>query len=246
LFQSSFLNVRSWTVRTPDCQESLTDLGVDPNRIVVGADWAWLYRPKRDLKSWGAEIWASLGVDLARPLLVVNVVNLVWRSRVDCKREIARALDELHTAHGFQIAFFCNECREGEMFDRAAADEVKALMTAPAVVVPNHYWSPDEVLGLTAHASVVVSQRYHFTVFAVLAGTVPVSILRGCKMRGLVEELGTPASCRIENVEAGPLLADVLDAHRNRGPYLDRLSVARRQLAIRAANNLAFFRHYNL
>ena len=244
LFESSFLGVRSWTVRTPDCQEALTDLGVEPERIIVGADWAWRYKQKRDLRDWGAEMWASLGVDLERPLLVANLVNLVWRSRTDSKREIARALDALSSRHGFQIAFFCNECREGEMFDRAAAEEVKSKMERPAVMVPNYYWSPDEVLGLTTHADVVVSQRYHFSIFAALAGTVPVSILRGCKMRGLVKELGTPASCRIENVESEQLLDDILDARRNRILYLDRLSMARRQLAVRAGNNLAFFRHH--
>jgi polysaccharide pyruvyl transferase WcaK-like protein len=245
LFQSSFLGVRSWTVRTPDCREALTDLGVEPQRVIVGADWAWLYRRKRDLRDWGAEMWTSLGIDLERPLLMANLVNLVWRSRLDCKREIAKALDALSTQHGYQIAFFCNECRDGELFDRAAAEEVKSLMRSPAVLVPNHYWSPDEVLGLTAHANVVVSQRYHFSVFAVLAGTVPVSILRGCKMRGLVEELGTPASCRIERVDSELLLADILEAHRNRSIYLERLLIARRQLAIRAGNNLAFFgQHY--
>ena len=243
LFESSFLNVQSWTVRTPYCQESLIDLGVEPERILVGADWAWLYKQKRDLTAWGAEIWASLGVDLERPLLMANLVNLVWRSRAASKMEIARALDTLASRHGFQIAFFCNECREGEMFDRAAAEEVRSMMERPAVIVPNYYWSPDEVLGLTAHASVVVSQRYHFSVFAAMAGTVPVSILRGCKMRGLVQELGTPASCRIENVESEQLLDDILDAYRNRSLYLDRLSMARRQLAIRAGNNFAFFRH---
>ena len=158
--------------------------------------------------------------------------------------EIARALDTLASRHGFQIAFFCNECREGEMFDRAAAEEVKSKMERPAVMVPNYYWSPDEVLGLTTHADVVVSQRYHFSIFAVLAGTVPVSILRGCKMSGLAEELRTPASCRIENVESERLLDDILEAHRNRSLYLDRLSMARRQLAVRAGNNLAFFRHH--
>ena len=190
-------------------------------------------------------MWASLGVDLERPLLVANLVNLVWRSRAASKREMVRALDALRSQHGFQISFFCNECREGEMFDRAAAEEVKSKMERPAVMVPNYYWSPDEVVGLTTHAGVVVSQRYHFSIFAVLAGTVPVSILRGCKMGGLVEDLGTPASCRIENVESERLLDDILEAHRNRSLYLDRLSTPRRQLAIRAGNNLVYFRHHD-
>jgi len=63
-------------------------------------------------------------------------------------------------------------------------------------------------------------------------------------MRGLVEDLGTPASCRIENVQFEALLGDVLDAYRNRTSYLERIAIARRQLTIRAGNNLAFFHHH--
>ena len=245
LFLEDFLPIRSWTVRTAACRDALIDLGVREDRIIVGADWAWLYRPRKDLREWGAKTWGLLGIDLSRPLLAVNLVNLVWRSRSDAKAEMASALDRLQLQHGFQIAFFCSECRSGEMFDFAAASEVKSLMESPSVIVPNLYYSPDEALGLLAHVQVAVSARYHFAVLAAMAGTVPVCVVRGHKMRGLVEELGLAASCSIDKVDAAKLVNDVLGADSTRCDSLERLRLLRRHLAVRATNNLAFFRMFH-
>ncbi|HUS05457.1 MAG TPA: polysaccharide pyruvyl transferase family protein [Bryobacteraceae bacterium] len=245
LFTSAFSDVRSWTVRSHHCRDALLDLNVPADKILLGADWSWLYKPNRDLRNWGAELWASLGVDPDKPLLAANVVNLVWRSHTGPKEQLARALDTLQQDHGFQIAFFCNECREGEMFDHSAALAVQALMKQPATIVPNFYWSPDEVLGLLSHVDIAISQRYHFTILPVLAGTVPVSIMRGRKMRGLAEDLGLEASCTIGNVDADRILHSVLDVCRNRKAYLSKLAMARAHLTARAVNNLAFFRLLN-
>jgi polysaccharide pyruvyl transferase WcaK-like protein len=245
LFQEDFLPIRSWTVRTAACRDALIDLGVREDRIIVGADWAWLYRPRKDLREWGAKTWASLGIDLARPLLAVNLVNLVWRSRSDAKAEMASALDCLQFRHGFQIAFFCSECRSGEMFDFAAASDVKALMERPPVIVPNLYYSPDEALGLLAHVQIAVSARYHFAVLAAMAGTLPVCVVRGHKMRGLVEELGLAASCTIEKVDAAKLVDDVLSADSGRSESLETLKLLRTHMAVRATSNLAFFRMFH-
>jgi polysaccharide pyruvyl transferase WcaK-like protein len=245
LFARSFHSVRSWSVRSSYCRDALLDLSVPDEKILVCADLSWLYKPEKDLRHWGAGLWQSIGIDPNRSLLVANVVNLNWRSHVESKRQIAAAFDRLQEVHGYQIAFFCNECREGELFDRAAAEEVKALMRSPAKVVPNFYWSPDEVLGLLSHADVAISQRYHFAILPVLCGTVPVSIVRGRKMRGLVEDLGLEASCTISNVDCDRLVHEVMSVHQNRPAYLKKLSMARHHLEVRAANNLSFFRYFN-
>jgi polysaccharide pyruvyl transferase WcaK-like protein len=131
------------------------------------------------------------------------------------------------------------------MFDFAAASEVKSLMERPSVIVPNLYYSPDEALGLLAHVQVAVSERYHFAILAAIAGTIPVCIVRGHKMRGLAEELGLVASCTIDNVEAEKLAGDVLRADSSRTEYLERLGLLRKHLAVRATNNLAFFRMFH-
>jgi polysaccharide pyruvyl transferase WcaK-like protein len=238
IFARDFLPIRSWTVRSEACRATLLDLGVPAERTLVGADWAWLYRPRRDMREWGAHTWTRLGVDPGRPLLVANVVNEVWRDKAEMKRAIAAALDELESTHGFQVAFFCNETREGGFYDRAAALETQALMTTRSLVVPHLYWAPDEALGLLAHATVALGGRYHFTVEAVLAGVPPVGIVRSEKMRGLFEELGLEPAGTMEGVEPTAIVAKVLEETAHREERRRQLSEVRDRLASRAALNL--------
>ena len=244
IFARDFAKVRSWTVRSAACRALLVSLGVPADRIEVGADWAWLYRPRRDLRAWGAETWAGLGVTAGRPLLVANVVNEIWRGHAEVKRAIAAALDALSARHGFQVAFFCNEVREGEFYDLAAARETQALMSTPSIVVPHLYWAPDEVLGLLAHATVALGGRYHFTVEAALAGVPPVGIVRSDKMRGLFEELGLEPAGTMAGVDPAAIVEQVLAGMGDREERLRRLAEVRDRLASRAALNLRFVDGY--
>jgi len=244
LFRRCFLPIRSWTVRSSRCREALLDLGVAESRIVVGADWSWLYRVHEDRQEWAKAIWRGLGADPEKPLLVVNVVHLIWQSLTDVKKAIAAALDELSAHDGLQIAFFANEARPGEFFDAEAARSIQALMKEPSVRVPNQYYSPDETLSMLSYATATVSERYHFTVESVLAGTVPVNIARGQKMAGLIEELGLAAAGSIEQVSADELVEAVRKAVEQRERLLKQLDLARRHLAARATNNLTFVRHF--
>lgn len=244
LFRRCFLPIRSWTVRSARCREALLELGVPESRIVVGADWSWAYRVREDRRDWAERLWRSLGVDLARPLLVVNAVHMIWQSLTEVKRAIAAALDELSARDGFQIAFFANEVRPGEFFDAEAARSIRALMRQPAVQVPNEYYAPDEALALLSYAKATVSERYHFTVESVLAGAAPVNIVRGQKMAGLMEELGLAAAGSVQQVLADELVGEVRKAVAQRASLLAQLEVARRHLAVRAGNNLTFVRRF--
>jgi polysaccharide pyruvyl transferase WcaK-like protein len=242
LFQRAFLPVRSWTVRSESCQRALLDLGANPAKVTVGADWAWLYRARRDLRGWAAGRLREAGVDPVAPLLLANVVNMIWTDASDARRAIAAAFDELSARHGFQICFFSNECRDGEFFDFAAASQIRDLMSRPAVLFPNHYYSPDEVLGLLSLATVAVAQRYHFAIESAMAGCVPVCLVRGQKMRGLVEELDLPAPGTIDRVDSQQLLEAVLQAAAGREAEVVRLRTLAARLRDRARRNLEFLR----
>ncbi len=244
LFRRAFLPIRSWTVRSPACREALLALGVGEEQVVVGADWAWLYRPRRDLRDWAAAAWQALGVDPSRPLVAVNVVNMIWKDCDRSRQALAEALDTLAARDGFQIAFFSNECRDGDYYDHAAALEIRGRMREPAVVAPNHYYAPEEALALLAYAAVAVSERYHFSVQAVLAGTIPVDIVRGQKMRGLVEELGLESAGAVEQVSSEAVVASVRTACADRAALRARLGARAELLRGRARENLAFFRRY--
>jgi polysaccharide pyruvyl transferase WcaK-like protein len=241
LFREAFLPICSWTVRSSRCREALLAMGVAPERVIVGADWAWLYRPQAtDLSCWAAGVLSRMGLDLSRPLVAVNVVNLVWKDDERYKRALAGALTSLSRDHGLQPFFFCNECRDGDDYDAAAARQVASLMPAPPPVAPNLYYSPEEAIALISRAQLSISFRYHFTVFSVLAGVVPVTVARSQKMVGLVEDLELPLSCTIEKLTAPRLVEMAVDGFTRRETYNSQLAARRKILEARAEANLAF------
>jgi polysaccharide pyruvyl transferase WcaK-like protein len=171
--------------------------------------------------------------------VIANMVNMIWQDALAARRAVAAAFDRI-AATGFQICFFSNECRDGEFFDFAAASQIRDLMRRSAVLIPNLYYSADEAIGFLSHATVVVGQRYHFALEAILAGSVPVCLLRGQKMRGLAAELALPAPGSIEAVEEDALVAAILDAARTRDPEIRRLSAASDLMRRRSRRNLCF------
>jgi len=239
LFAEVLLDATSWTVRTESCRDALLDLGVAGERIQTGADWAWLYEPSHDHRDWAAAEWKSLGIDARRPLVVVNVVNEIWAHRDDVKRQIAGALDHL-AREGLQVAFFCNEVRPGAYYDHAAALATQGFMAERSTIVAPGIHPLDRVLGLLSHATVTLSQRYHFTVESVLAGTVPVSIARGDKLSGLLAELGLPAAGTMDEQDGARLARQTLDTLDSRHATLAMLENRRAALRERAHLNLAF------
>lgn len=237
LFARSFLPIRSWTVRSERCRASLVGLGVEPARVAVGGDWAWLYRRRADRSEWAREVLSRAGWDGRSPLVLANVVNEIWADRADAKRALAGALDRL-ASRGAHVAFFCQEMRDGAFFDQAAAAGVRALMASPSALVPPEYYTPDEALALLGHASAALSSRYHFTVQSVLAGVVPVTLARSAKMTGLLEQLALEPVSTLESVDEAAVAGALERALDDGGPERRRLDSARAGLAARAARNL--------
>ncbi len=241
VFREAFLPIRSWTVRTSRCRAALLAMGVAPARVIVGADWGWLHRSRTtDLSIWAAAELSRVGLDLSRPLVAVNVVNLVWKDDERYKRALAGALTSLSRDHGLQPFFFCNECRDGDLYDAAAARQIASLMPSPPPMVPNLYYSPDEAIALISRAQLSISLRYHFTLQSVLAGVVPVTVVRSQKTAGLVEDLDVPLSCTIEKLTVPRLVEMALDGFTRRGTYMRQLAARRKILEARAESNLAF------
>lgn len=241
VFRDHFRQVRSWTVRNQSSCDALLDAGVDPARVLVGADWAWLYRAPQDYTAWAAEYLASLGVRLGEPLLMVN---LFWQGEgtsLPIWGDIAAVLDRLHARDGMQIAFFCNECRHPG-FDRTAVETIQGLMTAPLTLIPNLYFGPGEAIALLRHATVTLGQRYHYCVESVLAETAPVNLGRSPKIAGLCEELGLQTFGSLTAIDQDELLAAIGDAIAERAERVAALQRRRQTLSARALRNLDLFR----
>ncbi len=242
--QSIGPHVRTWSVRSAAGRDALLDLGVDPGRVHVGADWAWAYRRQADLGAWATAHWRAAGIEPDRPLLVANVVKLVWSDCEPAREALAAALDRTVATHGLQLAFLSHDYRPDPWMDAAAAADVRQRLRRPAVVLPPLYYSPDEVLALLSRATVTVGQRYHFVAASVLAGSVPVAIPRSPKMGDLVTELQCPFSGAIDATDAEALTAVLTDAVARRAAWQAQLAVAASALARRAAANLALVQRH--
>ena len=239
IFERSLKPIRSWTVRSERSRDILLQLGVDTKAVVVGADWAWLYEAEADRSDWASALWSSLGASQTRPLVVVNCVNEIWAGHEATKRALAAVLDDLVTREGAQVAFFCNEMRDGPFYDREAALAVQESMTQPSIMVPNEYYSPDEVLALLSRGRLVVSGRYHMTIESVLAGVVPVTFSRSAKMAELLEDLDAPSLGSIEGASFERMKEVVSNAWADHPGWASRLQASRRRLAVRATVNAA-------
>ena len=213
LFSKGFLPLKRWTVRSVRSRNNLIDLGVDPSCILVAADLAWVMPLGNIDREWAEGFLFNRGVRKDSPLIGINVVNEIWKDNRAIKKELAKALDYLVESFGWQVAFFCNETREGEYFDKEASKEVAGLMKTKAVIAPNKYFTPQEMVALISCCQMTLSWRYHFMLFSYLAGTASVSVLRGEKMKELIEDtngehMGEPEQLcaekiaeKIENVQ---------------------------------------------
>jgi tRNA (mo5U34)-methyltransferase len=234
-FRRSFRPIRSWSVVSAHAREVLRELEVPEERIVVGADWAWSERPRREEHEWAAALWSGLGIDAGAPLVVVNASA---ETETDAAA-LADALDRFARGHGAQVAFFCSDTGEGPRSDLAAARAVMAHLESRAVLVPRTRYAPDQVRSLLAFATATVSSRRQFVLQSVLANTHAVILDRGPELRALAADL---------DVEPVPLDADRLLAALtppDRGRSKALLQDARRRLTARAANNLALWAEEN-
>lgn len=244
LFENHFRRIRSWSVRNEQGRDALLEAGVEPDRIVVGADWAWLYEPPGDAGRWAADMLAGLGIRVGEPLLVVNLFWQGGGTSFPIWDDVAQVLDRLHFEDGLQIVFFCNECRHPG-FDRTAAESLQSRMAAPSALIPNLYYGPGEALALLRHATVTLGQRYHFFVESVAAQTAPVMLGRSPKIEGLCREFGMAPLGTLAAIDGDEVIAAVRAAIRDRAQVVALIEETRRRLARRALNNLDLFARWH-
>ncbi len=242
IFQESYFPIASWSVRSTNCKQALLEMGVTDEKIVVGADWAWLLSPQID-SEWANESLQKAGASTDRLSIGVNLVNEIWKEDVEVKKAWGALLDRLIEQYNAQVFFFCNESREGDYFDQAAATEVRQLMSHPSIMVPIRYYQPNEMISLLSRMQLTLSQRYHFTLFSVLADVFPISIQRGQKMEGLNRELDLPFVGDMSHLDEKSIEREIEAVLKDTEAKTEPLRVRRKHLEARALNNLSLLRY---
>ena len=242
IFQEAYLPIASWSVRSRHCKQALLEMGVTDEKIVVGADWAWLLSPRID-SEWANESLQKAGASTDRLSIGVNLVNEIWKEDVEMKKAWGVLLDRLIEKYDAQVFFFCNESREGDYFDQAASAEVREGMRHPSIMVPSRYYEPNEMISLLSCMKLTLSQRYHFTLFSVLADVYPISIQRGQKMEGLNQELDLPFVGDMSHLDEKSIEREIEEVLKNTEAKMEPLRVRRKHLETRAMNNLSLLRY---
>lgn len=190
-------SIEHFTVRDIASRDALLVAGVEPRRIELAADLAWLLDRPRPASQ-------------PEESLAVNVVHEDWHENESFYRTLATELDEIHRQTGWLTKFFCNEVRAGAKFDEAAARRVAASMHSPSELVPAVWMHPEEMIARLAACRHAVSMRYHFSIFAALAGVSWTGFARGKKNRSLLAEFGRPATLEMGQLQPGRLVSEVL------------------------------------
>jgi polysaccharide pyruvyl transferase WcaK-like protein len=198
--------VAHWSVRSFRDRERLLALGVAPDRVTTAADMAWLLPPVS--ANFGRDTLHAHG--LAGHKLVgvnVNAEQALLTREPRLFEKLAALLDQLIEAHGLRVVFLCNEVREDETFDRAAAKIIHSHMRRPkdACALPNEYWAPQQMMSVIASCRLTISTRYHFCLFSALQGVPFLAIKRSDKVADFCEDLDWPLSAVPGSIEVEQL-----------------------------------------
>ncbi|MCI0565412.1 MAG: polysaccharide pyruvyl transferase family protein, partial [Nitrososphaera sp.] len=189
-------------------KERLTDYGVAPERITAAADLAWILEAAS--VDFGKGCLTGWGIDANSPLVGVNVNNERFVQAQDPRlsEKLGMFLDELVDKHGASILFFCNEVREDESFDKAAGLKVLACMTRgeKGFLVPNNYWTPQQMLSLIGCCHVTIGIRYHFCLFSALQNVPFIALKRSDKVDDLCWDIDWSYGLSLKGLDVSVLV----------------------------------------
>jgi polysaccharide pyruvyl transferase WcaK-like protein len=200
---------------------------------------AWLLDPAGP--EWGFTLLRSWGVDTNRRLLAVNVLG----EKHLLEREprlfelLAEFLDSAVERHNVFVLFLSNEVREGETFDKAAAQRTLASMKyqRQALIAPNEYLAPREMCSLIANCWAAVSMRYHFCLFAALERVPFIALQRSDKVADLCFDLDWPHGEALDGLTSSALGRTLSAIDQQYHPAAAQLANRVRELRQRAWTN---------
>jgi polysaccharide pyruvyl transferase WcaK-like protein len=191
-----------WSVRSERDLARLQEYGVDPARINVAADLAWLLR--RSSSDFGQQEFRELGLEGSALRIGVSFTReaFVHHQSAGLPGRLAQILDALVEEYDAKIIFFCNEVRAGAEFDQAATEEIRALMShrEATYAVANNYWTPAQMLSLIGNCDYTFGMRYHFCLFSALQGIPFIAIKRSGKVDDLCWQLDWPHAVSLNDV----------------------------------------------
>jgi polysaccharide pyruvyl transferase WcaK-like protein len=212
--------VAHWSVRSERDKQRLTDCGARPESVTVAADMAWLLNSQS--ADFGRNYLSGLGLDNDAQYVGVNINSEAHMLEREPRliEKLSQFLDTLVERRGFRILFLCNEVREDASFDKATSLRIASSMRRKesAFLVPNEYFTPQQMMSLIACCRFAVSTRYHFCVFSALQRVPFLALERSDKVADLCWDLGWRYRASLAAVDGQ--LADAFFEMEKRAPDL--------------------------
>jgi polysaccharide pyruvyl transferase WcaK-like protein len=216
--------VLHWSVRCERDKARLTEYGVPEEKVTVAADLAWML--ERVPVTKGRKYLSQLNVDSDSRLVGVNINNekFIREKEPQFFEKLAGFFDSIIERFQYRILFLCNEVREGETFDKFASQKTLGLMKNrdKAFLVPNNYWSPQDMLSLIGCCSLTISTRYHFCLFSALQGVPFCAIERSDKVADLCWDMNWPYSAALGDLSISNLF-DIVSEVEERKEFVMEL-----------------------
>jgi len=232
--------VAHWSVRSHRDRERLLELGVPTDRVTVAADMAWLIPPAA--AEFGQHLLQRHAPGGGKLLGVnVNAEHALLAREPRLFQKLAAALDQLVEAHRLRVVFLCNEIREGETYDKAAAATVLSHMRhkGAALALPNEYWTPQEMMSIIAACTLTIGTRYHFCLFSAVQGVPFLAIKRSDKVADLCEDLEWPFGATLGELSPEGLVEGAVALLEGRDQAMQSLGDRIASMRVRAKLNQA-------
>jgi polysaccharide pyruvyl transferase WcaK-like protein len=192
-------------------------------------------------RGFGEKCLADLGIDPSTHCVGVNLTGerFALAQQPELFSRIAAFLDAITGNSAVRVLFLANEVRDDDTFDAAASRKVIAGMKNAdrALIVPNRYWSPQEMMSLIACCRTTVSMRYHFCLFSAVQGVPFIALQRSDKVADLCRDLGWPHGLALDDLTAPRLVAMSADLEGNRPQHVARLAERVVKMRDRALQN---------
>jgi len=231
-----------WTVRSASDADRLTRYGVRQDRISVAADLSWLVEPCDC--GFARQYLQAAAVDLRSAPLVIGV-NVTRDPPLphEFLDHLAACLDKLIELRDARVLFLANEVRPQAQYDNASSLAVVKRMKfgRRALVVPNRYWTPQQMLSFIACCDLTIGLRYHYCLFSALSGVPFLAVQRLGKVRDLCADLGWEYGVRVGEATCEVLLEAACDMIVSRRSLAERLCVGAAHLRKRALGSKRSF-----
>jgi len=184
-------------VRETDSQALLEEIGIDPARIEVYADAAFLDEPAEPNRV--ATIFDENGLNDGKPVIGLNVNAYFDRwIRDERGREIDRDVFVEALAHGIDKTLAQLDCRIAmvltQVMDVPFAHRVLERVNRrnAVAVLGNDRYSPEELMGAMGRMHLFVGMRVHSLILAAAMDTPCVGLAYAPKVRHFMRLVGTP------------------------------------------------------